>query len=97
MTFAQQTGHFVSPANYVELATAGGRLHRVSQISITTDRNGQIDLKIQKFFNKSRCAPSTGIDHVENTPAGLHAGRLSIRRKIGKHRVHREPEDLDLI
>ena len=66
-----------------------------AESAVMSNRNGQLNVHIEKSAHQLGRALFSRIDDVQNARLRTFAARLSILFQIGELRIHREPEDPD--
>ena len=96
MVLVHHAGKFVRPANYLYWVTICGRVNIAPEFIIATDRDGEIQIKFREHTHQFCRATLRGIDHVQNSPAGIGGRQWPIFSEIRKLRTDRKSKYSDL-
>jgi hypothetical protein len=97
VALTKQTRKLICPTQDVDLAIANHGFDRAPDSIVVSDRDGQIDVEIEKLVDQFRRVPRGRVNHIKNATPGIKHSRLSILREVGKFRAYRKSECLNFI
>ena len=95
MALTKQAWQLIGPTQDVDPSIPGHQFDCAADSNVMSDRDGQVDVQIEKLVDQFGRVSRAGVDHIENAALRFIRRRSSILREVRKFRAHRKSECLN--